>query len=237
LQIIESSIHSPTLGNQRRVWLQSPHLNKSPEAICILLDGEYYVERMGIAGAIDGLQSSQLVPPFAMVYVSHRDSETRWKESKCSEQFAHFVGEELTVWIAKRFDCPADHLPTIIGGLSLTGLAAAHAALRCPGRFSGVLCQSASFWWADQWLVNEFQSGDPMSLRFRISCGSLETTEYVEHGPELVQRVSQLASNRAMRDVLLAKGCRVSYEEFPGGHDIAAWKADMPESLIALLAD
>ena len=116
----------------------------------------------------------------------------------------------------------AENLPTILGGLSLTDLGAAHAMLRSPDRFSGVLCQSGSFSWSDQRLVNEYRLRCPRTVRFRISCGSRETTEYVEHGPDLIQRTSQLASNRAMRDVLLNIGCEVSYEEFPGGHDIAS---------------
>jgi len=30
--------------------------------------------------------------------------------------------------------------------------------------------------------------------------------------------------------------CDVSYEEFLGGHDLGSWKADLPKSLMALLA-
>ncbi len=236
MQITESIIHSALLGNERRVWLQVPPDDHAAAAICILLDGEYYVERMDAPAVIDELQRSRRVPPFAVAYVSHVDHATRGKESTCNDRFARFVAEELAPWVKRQCGPAAENLPTILGGLSLTGLAAAHAVLRSPDRFSGVLCQSGSFWWSDQRLVNECQVHSPRTVRFRISCGSRETTEYVEHGPDLIQRTSQLASNRAMRDVLRNIGCEVSYEEFPGGHDIASWRTDLPESLVALLA-
>lgn len=237
MQITETAIHSRILDNERRVWLQPRALDQPASAICILLDGEYYVERMEAPTVIDEFQRSQTVPPFAVAYVSHVNSETRCTESKCNDRFARFVKEELVPWVNRQFGHADDNLPTILGGLSLTGLAAAHAALHSPSSFSGVLCQSASFWWSDLWLVNEYKSHGPLPLRLRISCGSQETTEYVDHGPDLIQRTSQLAGNRAMRDVLLNKGCDVSYEEFCGGHDIASWKADLPKSLMVLLGD
>ena len=156
----------------------------------------------------------------AVAYVSHVDPLTRWKESACSETFARFVAEELVPWLHSHFQQAVGPLPTILGGLSLTGLAAAHAVLLHPHRFSGVLCQSASLWWSDQWLIHAYRTQKPPPLRFRICCGNRETTEYVEHGPEMIQRSSQLAANRAMRDVLVDRGCELSYEEFAGGHDI-----------------
>ena len=235
MHLTESAIHSPTLGNERRVWLQPPPVDQPAAAICILLDGEYYVDRMDAPAVIAGLQASQMVPPFAVAYVSHVDSQTRSKETKCDEDFARFVANELTPWVHRQFEQTASRPPTILGGLSLTGLAAAHVALRSPDSFMGVLCQSASFWWSDQWLVNEYRSHGPSSLRYRISCGSLETAEFVDHGPDLIQRTSQVASNRAMRDVLLDTGCDVSYEEFLGGHDIASWRSDLAKSLPVLL--
>ena len=45
----------------------------------------------------------------------------------------------------------------------LTGLAAAHVPLVCPGRFTGILCQSASFWWSDNRLVDAYRSAPPLT--------------------------------------------------------------------------
>ncbi|HEX4069911.1 MAG TPA: alpha/beta hydrolase-fold protein [Planctomycetaceae bacterium] len=129
MKITESLIHSPLLGNERRVWLQVPPDDQSTAAICILLDGEYYVERMDAPAVIDELQRSPTVSPFAVAYVSHVDHATRSKESTCNNRFARFVAEELAPCVKRHCGPSAENLPMILGGLSLTGLAAAHAVL------------------------------------------------------------------------------------------------------------
>jgi enterochelin esterase-like enzyme len=101
--------------------------------------------------------------------------------------------------------------------------------------FRGALCQSASFWWSENSLIRDVLMKAQRSLRLRISCGSQETAELVDHGHGIVQRSSQLASNRVMRDALSARRHH-SYEEFDGGHDLAAWRKDLPISLAALFS-
>jgi enterochelin esterase family protein len=232
MPVTQTSLRSSLLGNERRVWLQMPPANNPPTALCILLDGEYYVERMDAPPLIAELMTAGDIPPTCFVFVSSIDGTTRWSESFCNASFARFLVDELISWTAAKI---GRKLPAILGGLSLTGLAAAHAGLLFPQSFTGVLCQSASFWWSDSRIVRNCRQRGPLPLRFRISCGADETTEYVEHAPELIQRTSQLASSRLMRDALREKGAAVSYEEFAGGHNIASWKADLPRSLAALL--
>jgi enterochelin esterase-like enzyme len=38
-----------------------------------------------------------------------------------------------------------------------------------------------------------------------------------------------------MRDALVDHGYSVSYEELAGGHDLASWENDLPNSLKALM--
>jgi len=234
MHVAESTIRSKLLGNERRLWLQSPATGQPAGSICILLDGEYYVEAMEAPALIAELQAAQKIPAIAVAYVSHVDGQTRWRESFCNADFAQFASQELSPHVRGHFRVSGD-VPAILGGLSLTGLAAAHAAMSCPEGFAGVLCQSASFWWSDNQIVGQVRPADSRPLRFRISVGSAETKDYVQHAPSLIQRTSQLAANRMMRDALLEKGHHVSYEEFEGGHDIASWKADLGPSLAALL--
>jgi enterochelin esterase family protein len=233
--IVQKTFRSEVLGNERRIWLQSPQTGDCAERLCILLDGEYYVERMDAPAIIADLQAAGAVVPFATAFVSHVDGATRWAESFCNSRFAEFVAKELLPWLGDQLPTPPQPRYTILGGLSLTGLAAAHVALLYPECCPNVLCQSASFWWSESWLVTEFRRKGCPPLRFRITCGRNETEEYVQHGPELIQRTSQLACNRAMRGVLEAQGCSISYEEFEGGHDLASWKRDLSNSLKALL--
>ena len=236
-QVTLMNVRSVKLGNERTVWLQRPVFAAQSHATLVLLDGEYYVERMDAPELFAELVESRKIPPVSIIYVSHVNESTRWKESFCNDDFAGFIGEELVRWAA-RHDCYNSNL--ILGGLSLTGLAAAHAALFGPRMYTGVLCQSASFWWSDKRLVHDVLhdvlAKEHIPLRFRIVCGSQETAECVEHGSGLVQHSSQLVSNREMRDALLAKGHEVSYEEFDGGHEISCWLNDLPNSLTWLLS-
>lgn len=227
-------LRSKLLDNERRVWLQLPP--SSTNLLCILLDGEYYVDRMNAPAVLRDLVASGSIPPIAVAYVSHVDPKIRWVESFCNPRFVQFLDEELIPWATNECNL-SERAPTIVlGGLSLTGLAACHAALTST-KVTGVFCQSASFWWNDCWLVQEVRRQTASALRMRISCGAKETMEYVEHGPELIQRTSQIASNRAMRDALIETGFATSYEEFDGGHDIASWKSDLPRSILALLGE
>ncbi len=236
MPLVESTIRSSLLGNERRAWFQRPTANRSAQALCVLLDGEYYVDRMNAPVHQPVGSSAPRLPPLAIAYISHIDGPTRWKESFCDEPFSRFVAEELLPWVRGQFRPHSDHLATILGGLSLTGLAAAHTGLRYPDSFSGILCQSASFWWSESWIVNECRKQIWRPPCFSISCGTLETTDYVEHGPELPRCAPQLASNRAMQDALQRQGATVCYEEFDGGHDLDCWREDLPRSLAALLA-
>ncbi len=200
MRMSEATFRSTLLGNERRLWLQRPALDRPAQATCILLDGEYYVERMDAPALLSRLQESRAIPPIHVVYVSHVDAPTRWVESFCNRRFARFLSDELVPWIEKWRQTPHGDVRPLLAGLSLTGLAAAHAALTRPATFSAVLCQSASFWWSDNQILDIVKGANPQPQRFRISCGLRETQDYVEHDATLIQRSSQLASNRAMRD-------------------------------------
>jgi enterochelin esterase family protein len=46
-----------------------------------------------------------------------------------------------------------------------------------------------------------------------------------------------IMTNRHLRDTLLAKGYRVHYKEFSGGHECHKWQGTLAEGLIALLGN
>jgi enterochelin esterase family protein len=189
----EAVLDSQLLHNSRRVWLQGPMNGALPQALCLLLDGEYYVERMDVGPLLADLQAKNTLPPLAVAYLSHIDGFTRWSESFCNSNFARFIRDEAVSFAAAQFSDMTDKTPTILGGLSLTGLAAAHAALVSHDFFAGVLSQSGSFWWNEMKLVADVAVMPSSRTKFRLACGSRETTPYVEHGPELIQRSLSMA--------------------------------------------
>src|SRR5687768_15416515 len=90
-RLIERELSSEILGNTRRIWFQPPPAGACAESLCVLLDGEYYVDRMDAPMTIDELQASGSVSPFATAFVSHIDGKTRWPESFCNSRFAQFL--------------------------------------------------------------------------------------------------------------------------------------------------
>jgi enterochelin esterase-like enzyme len=64
-------------------------------------------------------------------------------------------------------------------------------------------------------------------LRFYLDAGSDEV-DYTGQGRNI------LLPTRQMRDVLLAKGYEVHYQEFAGGHDYLSWRGTLADALIML---
>lgn len=231
----ETTIESEYLQKPRRIWIDDPPGGQSPEALLILLDGEYYVERVGAPEIIAELIAAGEIPLLRVVYVSHIDDtngKERWTDTFCNESFADCVVKEIMPHVSpdRTFD------QKFVGGLSLTGLAAAHVAFRHPDQVDGVLSQSPSVWWNDNWLIHQFSQQPVKSVRFRIVAGTEETAENVTHPPRLFQQTSNLESAQMLRDVLIEQEADVSYEEYEGGHSFECWKQDLPKSLVALLA-
>src|SRR5262249_38199867 len=104
-----------------------------------------------------------------------------------------------------------------------------------PEVFGNVLSQSGSFWWSPDrgtesgWLLREYAATPQRPLRFYLDAGQMETTLVGEAGSSI------LLSNRHLRDVLTAKGYKVKYQEFRGGHEPLNWRGTFADGLIALL--
>jgi len=116
---------------------------------------------------------------------------------------------------------------TIIGGLSLGGLAAAYTALQHPEVFGNVLSQSGSFQLRaedEKRLIRQFVLEEKRPIRFYLEVGLLEIAD----SPSL------LDSNRHLRDVLEAKGYVVHYSEYNGRHDHINWRGSLSQGLISL---
>ena len=64
-------------------------------------------------------------------------------------------------------------------------------------------------------------------IRFYLDVGDQETDVYEG-------KMSMIAVNRQMRDLLLNKGYEVAYFEFNGGHDYDCWRKTFSNGLRAL---
>ncbi|WP_307867657.1 alpha/beta hydrolase-fold protein [Umezawaea beigongshangensis] len=226
----------------RTIEVWSPPGAHGALPLVVLLDGECWPLVAELDGALDALVGSGELAPALVAFVHNTGGmAARTAELSCDDSFAAFLAHECVPFLRARHDTTPDRV--VIGGDSLAGLAAAHAALNHPEVFGAVLSCSGSFWWgyrADdsgwgrdgepEWLTRQIAARPPRDVEFWASVGSLETG-----ASPLSPGVDQRAANRHLRDVLRAGGCAVTLVEEPGGHDFATFRRSAVRGLRALL--
>lgn len=224
-------ITTERLNGSRRIWLQP---SADATRCWIFLDAELYLDRVGASQIVEQLLQDGRLPPTTFAYVSSLDTAARHRDYTCSDDYAMFLIQEIIPWIEQsqgRFE------RYYLGGLSLSGLAAAYTLCRHPGAFAGGLCQSPSAWWNDECLTLAIASQPANHGRLWVSVGSQELQQGVSHPPTgLFQQTSQLDSVRRLVRQLETSFSQVHSHEYAGGHDPACWAAELPAALTWLLA-
>lgn len=205
--------------------------------LLVVFDGETYENELRLPVLLDRLIAARRIAPLVAVLVHNRTPESRNEDLPCNARFADFVAHELLPFIQHHYKVTA--APERVGllGASFGGLASSYIALSYPQLFGKVLSQSGSYWWsftrADAaydgseepgWLRRRFQAHARVPITFYLSAGAFEAD--AGHGV--------LEQTRLQRDALRDLGYSVAYQEFVGGHDELAWRATLPDALMAL---
>jgi len=239
-QVQAHKVKSMILGNERTVWVYTPPGYDRSEpcyGVLVLFDGGAYNGWVPTPTILDNLTAERRIPPLVAVLVSHPDLPTRNRELTCSDSFTRFLAEELIPWLRAMYHVTEDPALTVVGGSSNGGLAAAFTAFRHPEIFGNVLSQSGAFMYSPleerepEWMIRQFVASPTLPIRFHIDFGLMEDHPTDGAVPNIVM------TNRHLRDVLLAKGYRVHYQEFNGGHEYVNWRGTLADGLIALLED
>jgi enterochelin esterase-like enzyme len=187
---------------------------------------------------LDNLLAAGKIPPVVVLGVKNISAATRQRDLDCSDEFARFLANELVPWARKAYRVYDDPAHTIVGGCSLGGKMAAYCGLKHSGIFGKVLSQSGTFLTAPRqetptplWegeasglLAVEFVRSPRLPLEFYLEAGRYETT----------LPFSPLLETRRLRDVLEAKGYRVTYSEFVGDHNEVCWRGSFADGIMAL---
>jgi enterochelin esterase family protein len=243
--IDKHTIKSERLKNERNLSVYVPpnyRRDARPYALLVLFDEGAYLNNVPTPVILDNLIAASKIPPTIAVLIANPSQETRGKELPPNPDFADFLAKELIPWVRDHYNVTRDPRHTVVGGSSYGGIAATYAGLRHPDVFGNVLCQSGSFWWAPDrkiepdmdatiepgWLAKEFIKSPKLPLKFWMDAGVFEVDPYAGGG-------AILEPSRHMRDVLLAKGYEVHYQQFISGHDYLNWRGTLADGLIALI--
>ena len=256
-EIAEVAFKSAILGNERKIWIYKPAgyvSSHAPYHLLILFDGEAYIKGLQSAAILDNLIAAGRIHPTVAVFIGNLPADqpkARTTELSCYDPFTKFLADELLPWLHARYDLTSRPAETVVGGVSRGGTAAACAALQHPELFGNVSSQSGFFVYKDRnwfknadpadapdaesqdemaWeeygqLMQKFAAAPRLRLRFYIDVGKFENNFHP----------SPLTANRHLRDVLIAKGYDVKYQEFAGHHSYVNWRGTFPDALIYLL--
>jgi enterochelin esterase-like enzyme len=243
-----NNFRSKLLGNERSIWIYTPHgyaAGNKPYGLLVLTDGGQYVNTAQVATTLNNLIAAGLIPPLVAVMVENPD---RWRELSCSSAYADFLAQEIVPWARANYHATDRPERTIIGGASLGGLQAAFVGLKHSEVFGNVLSQSGSFAWKPdgekewEWLNRQFAASPRLPLRFSLEAGLFEGTwwwrdlmaKLPNAPPANLIDPTLLAANRNLRDTLQSQGYPVHYTEFNGNHGFLNWRGTLASHLIAL---
>jgi enterochelin esterase family protein len=227
-----------------------------PNALLILFDGEDLADEPYPVTTLNNLIAASKIPPMVAVFVENV-SGRRLVDLVANPEFADFMAMELVPWVRSHYNVTKDPKQTVVTGYSAGGLAAAYVAQRHSEVFGNVLSQSGAFWWSFEhnggvcgprcpdsggtggdnsrdattegnFMVRQFLGSPKLPLRFYLAAGTFEIDREGGGG-------GILESTRHLRDVLLAKGYQVQYQQFVGGHDGLSWRGALADGLIELL--
>jgi enterochelin esterase-like enzyme len=230
--LVQATITTGVSRHDREVWVYTPagfNPGRDRYPLLLLFDGIRYTSSTSPANVIlDNLIADKRIPPLVAILVSNTN---RTVDLSCSADFADFIARELVPWAREKYHATADPDKTVVAGSSIGGLAASFAGLTHPEVFGNVLSLSGSYWWnpkddsKPEWLTRQFAQAPKLPLRFFVSVGSMELKD------------RQVDTNRRFRDLLTAKGYRLSYREFNGGHGYLSWRESLAEGLSYLFGD
>jgi enterochelin esterase-like enzyme len=238
---------SKRLNNERAVFVYTPagyRASAEPNALLIMFDGGAHLSAVPAPTILDNLIAASRILPTVAILIDNPYPATRTRELTPNPDVPEFLVTELLPWLHARYNVTTDPRLTVVAGVSYGGLAATYAAMRHPEVFGNVLCQSGDFSWAPDhihtigrladattetgWLAKEFIRSPKLPIRFYMTAGTFEVDQVGTGG-------FVLETSRHMRDVLLAKGYDVQYQQFVGDHDPFSWRGMLADGLMALI--
>ena len=260
-RIEKQTIRSSIQKLERNLFIYIPAGYKSdgpPNALLVLFDGDDILsDDFQGQTTLDNLIAARKIPPTVVVMVDNVGGR-RLADLVANPKFADSMAMELIPWVRAHYNVTRDPACTVVSGQSAGGFAAAYMGLRHPEVFGNVFSQSGAFWWSPEhnggvcaskcpedggrradpdgddsrtegnWIAKQFVTSPKLPVRFFLEAGTFEV-DRERAGADILE------ATRTLRDVLLAKGYEVHFQQFVSGHEELSWRGTFAEGLITLL--
>lgn len=194
---------------------------ESQTPLLVLYDGQNWLS-LGLPGILDQLIEVGLMPPVHVLFVDSRNSEHRWENLGVPAGQVDAVIDRWLPAVRQRFAVDPSGERTIVAGQSLGGIAALWTLALSEGDVQHAIAQSPSLWRFD---VTDSLLDAPNWTSLHLHAGAYEG--------DMLLRVrtlkDDLTTDPRLRDrFVVANG-------FEAGHDWAAWRVNLVNSLRDLL--
>jgi enterochelin esterase-like enzyme len=230
---VRDSVSSAALGGRREIWVYLPR-DHDPRRTggypAIVASGPVtFGSIIATDRIVDHLRARGRIRPTIVVLVEDLSGAS---DSAGYDPAAAFLADDVVPRVRTRYQVSRNPADLIVTGTSRRGLIAGYAAFRRPEVFGNALTLSGSFYWHPpnttelEWLARLVAMSDRRPVTWYVTAGVLETVVTARNAGHYL-----LATNRHIRDVLVAKGYDVQYREFYGAHSEANWEDALADGL------
>jgi enterochelin esterase-like enzyme len=212
------------IGKKRDLWLYQPPV-ADPVPLLLVYDGKDYYRHAKLNVIVDHLIAQKRMAPVALAMLDNA-APYRFAEYHTSESTLYAVTCVYQMaQLHLRLIDPTENPGTYgVMGASLGGLMALFTGLRMQPYIGKVLSQAGAF------DICPAPGVEPL------------ISQLVKHLPTIPLTIWQdvgsldwlLESNRAMKQLLDAKGYALTYLEYTAGHNFTAWRNTLPNALMTL---
>ena len=210
----------------RKLWVYTPHGYEGSGLaypLMIMHDGQWATGPLQVPLIADTLIKYTRLKPAVIAMIQSGTQDERNVEYSANEKHYAFLLSELLPFLQTNYRIDSANIA--VAGVALGAVAAAHAALKNPAVFCGLMMVSAplgkgQFQEQLQQIVSGFESGETLPKRIFQSVGRYEARGRF-YRPAL-----------ALRDTLETRE-NVAYKfvETGSGHGLVGFKSVMPEAL------
>ena len=196
---------------------------QAPYPSMYVTDGGEYISLGLMVNVLDNLIAEKRIEPIIGIFVDPRtdvrDSKTsrRMSDYTMSDTFIQFLSREVRGRLLQTYRLDPDPHQTAIMGASLGALIATYAVFTAPEVFGLCAAQSPSYWWNKSAILTQARHTTSIPVKMYIDTGTILDAQ---------------EESRTMRDILLRKGCNLSYSEYPEGHNWMNWRARIDDILV-----